>query len=51
MITKYEEATKDGKEIILHNNKLVDASRIKWARKMIKLYETYKALGQNLFNK
>jgi len=51
MITKYEEATKEGKEVILHNNKLVDASRIKWARKMIKLYETYKSLGQNLFNK
>ncbi|MFV7791350.1 aldolase/citrate lyase family protein [Aliarcobacter lanthieri] len=51
MIEKYEEATREGKEVILHNNKLVDASRIKWARKMIKLYETYKALGQNLFNK
>ncbi|RBQ28270.1 aldolase/citrate lyase family protein [Aliarcobacter vitoriensis] len=51
MIAKYEEATREGKEVILHNNKLVDSSRIKWARKMIKLYETYKALGQNLFNK
>ena len=46
-----EEAAKEGKEVILHNNKLVDSSRIKWARKMIKLYETYKSLGQNLFNK
>ena len=51
MIAKYEEAAKEGKEVILHNNKLVDSSRIKWARKMIKLYETYKSLGQNLFNK
>jgi hypothetical protein len=39
------------KEVILHNDKLVDSSRIKWAKKMITLYETYKALGQNLFNK
>ena len=39
------------KEVILHNNKLVDGPRIKWARKMIALYETYKSLGQNLFGK
>lgn len=51
MISKYEEATKDGKEVILHNDKLVDSSKIKWAKKMIRLYETYKALGQNLFGK
>ena len=51
MIAKYEEAAKEGKEVILHNDKLVDSSRIKWAKKMITLYETYKALGQNLFNK
>jgi acetyl-CoA synthetase len=51
MISKYEEATKEGKEVILHNDKLVDSSRIKWAKKMITLYETYKSLGQNLFNK
>ena len=51
MINKYEEANKHGKEVILHNNRLVDSSRIAWARKMIKLYETYKALGQNLFGK
>ncbi len=40
-----------GKEVILHNDKLVDSSKIKWARKMIRLYETYKSLGQNLFGK
>ena len=51
MIAKYEEAIKEGKEVILHNNKLVDSSRIRWARKMIKLYDTYKSLGQNLFGK
>lgn len=51
MIQKYEEATKKGKEVILYNDRLVDSSRIKWAKKMIKLYETYKALGQNLFGK
>ena len=51
MISKYEEATKEGKEVILHNDKLVDSSKIKWAKKMITLYETYKSLGQNLFNK
>ncbi|MGA1940342.1 aldolase/citrate lyase family protein [Arcobacter sp. YIC-310] len=51
MINEYEEAKKQGKEVIMHNNKLVDGSRIKWARKMIALYETYKSLGQNLFGK
>lgn len=51
MIKEYEEANKEGKEVILHNNILVDSSKIKWAKKMIKLYETYKSLGQNLFNK
>lgn len=51
MIEKYEEAAKDGREVIVYNNKLVDSSRIKWAKKRISLYETYKALGQNLFDK
>ena len=51
MIKKYEAAKKEGKEVIYHNDRLVDGSRIKWAKKMITLYETYKSLGQNLFNK
>ena len=51
MIAKYEEAEKEGKEVILYNDRLVDIHRIKWAKKMITLYETYKALGQNLFGK
>jgi len=51
MIASYETAKKDGKEVIMHNNKLVDGSKIKMAKKMITLYETYKSLGQNLFNK
>ncbi|MFY9075693.1 AMP-dependent synthetase [Malaciobacter mytili] len=51
MIAKYEEAAKDGREVIIYNNKLIDSSRIKWAKKKIALYETYKSLGQNLFGK
>ena len=51
MIAKYEEAAKDGKEVIQFKDKLVDKSRIIWAQKMITLYETYKSLGQNLFGK
>jgi len=51
MIEDYETAKKDGKEVILHNNKLVDGSKIVMAKKMIALYETYKSLGQNLFDK
>ncbi len=51
MIATYEEAKKEGKEVILFNNRLVDGSKIKLAKKMITLYETYKSLGQNLFNK
>ncbi len=51
MISAYEKAKKEGKEVIMHNNKLVDGSRIKWAKKRITLYETYKSLGQNLFGK
>jgi len=51
MISKYDEAQKDGKEVILYKDKLIDKCRIVWAKKMITLYETYKSLGQNLFNK
>jgi len=51
MISKYEEAEKDGKEVIQFKDKLVDKCRIKWAKKMITLYDTYKSLGQNLFGK
>jgi acyl-coenzyme A synthetase/AMP-(fatty) acid ligase/citrate lyase beta subunit len=51
MISKYEEAEKDGKEVIQYKDKLVDKCRIKWAKKMITLYDTYKSLGQNLFGK
>ena len=51
MIAKFDEAAKDGKEVIQYKDKLVDSSRIKWAKKMITLYETYKSLGQNLFGK
>jgi citrate lyase beta subunit len=51
MIALYEQAEKDGKEVISFKGKLVDKSRIIWAKKMITLYETYKSLGQNLFDK
>lgn len=51
MISKYEDAKKDGREVIQFKDKLVDKCRIRWAKKMITLYETYKSLGQNLFNK
>ena len=51
MISKYEEAEKEGKEVIQYKDKLIDSSRIVWAKKMITLYDTYKSLGQNLFNK
>ena len=32
MISTYEDAVKEGREVILHNDKLVDSSRIKWAK-------------------
>jgi len=51
MISKYEKAKKEGRESIQFKGKLVDKYRITWAKKIITLYETYKALGQNLFNK
>ncbi len=51
MISLYEKAAKEGKEVIQYKDKLVDKCRIVWAKKMITLYETYKSLGQNLFNK
>jgi citrate lyase beta subunit len=51
MIESYERAEKEGKEVIQYKDKLIDKSRIIWAKKMITLYETYKSLGQNLFNK
>ncbi|MGB5866694.1 MAG: aldolase/citrate lyase family protein [Arcobacteraceae bacterium] len=51
MIVKFTEAEREGKEVIQYKDKLVDNCRIVWAKKMITLYETYKSLGQNLFNK
>ena len=51
MINQYEIAAKEGKEVIQYKDKLIDGCRIVWAKKMITLYETYKSLGQNLFNK
>ena len=51
MISLYEEAEKEGKEVIQYNGKLIDRYRILWAKKMISLYEKYKSLGQNLFGK
>ncbi len=51
MIAKFEEAEKQGYEVILYKDKLVDRDRINWSKKLITLYETYKSLGQNIFGK
>lgn len=51
MICEYERAKKDGKEVIQYKGKLVDRCKIKWAKKMISLYEKYKSIGGNLFGK
>ena len=49
MIIAYEEALKNGREVILFENELVDRARIEWAGRVITLYDRYREIGQSPF--
>ena len=49
MISAYNEALKNGKEVIQFGDELVDKSRINWANRTITLFERFKEIGQSSF--
>lgn len=49
MIIEYEKAKKKGHEVIKFEGQLIDKSRIKWAQRIITLYDRYKEIGKNPF--
>jgi len=49
MLEAYESAQKDSKEVVLFEGELVDKYQVKWAQRMITLYDKYKELGQDNF--
>jgi len=49
MLGAYENAQKEGEEVILFEGELVDKYQVKWSQRMITLYDKYKELGQDNF--
>ncbi len=49
MISAFEKAEKDGREVIQFGNDLVDSSRIEWAQRIITLYDKYREIGKSPF--
>lgn len=49
MLGAYENAQKEGEEVILFEDELVDKYMVKWSQRMITLYDKYKELGQDNF--
>ncbi len=49
MLDAYELAQKEGHEVILFEDELVDKYQVKWSQRMITLYDKYKELGQDNF--
>jgi len=49
MLDAFDEAAKDGREVIMFENQLVDRVQITWAQRMITLYDRYRELGQDKF--
>ncbi|NQY20015.1 MAG: AMP-binding protein [Campylobacteraceae bacterium] len=49
LILAYEDALKNGKEVIMIGRELIDKSRINWAQRTITLYERFKEIGQSSF--
>jgi len=49
IVDAYEEASKKGKQVFLHDGDLIDIYQVKWAQRMITLYDKYKELGQDDF--
>ncbi len=49
IVDTYEGALKQGKQVIQFEGDLIDAYQVKWAQRMITLYDKYKELGQDDF--
>ena len=49
MLDAFDEAAKEGREVIMFENELVDRVQITWAQRMITLYDRYRELGQDKF--
>ena len=49
MLDAYEQAQQEGKTVIRFEDELVDSYQVKWAQRMITLYDKYKELGQDSF--
>jgi len=49
MLEAYENAQTDSKEVVLFEGELVDKYQVKWAQRMITLYDKYKEIGQDNF--
>jgi len=49
MLEAFEAAQKDHKETVMFEGELVDKYQVKWAQRMITLYDKYKELGQDNF--
>jgi len=49
MINAFEEAQKNGKEVVKYKDELIDRTRIQWAQRVITLYDRYREIGKELF--
>lgn len=49
MISEFEKAQKNGREVIQFKNELVDRTRIEWAQRIITLDDRYREIGKTAF--
>jgi len=49
MLDAFDTAAKEGREVIMFENELIDRVQIVWAQRMVTLYDRYRELGQDKF--
>jgi acetyl-CoA synthetase len=49
MLDAFDTAAREGREVIMFENELIDRVQIVWAQRMITLYDRYRELGQDKF--
>ncbi|MFK5985295.1 MAG: aldolase/citrate lyase family protein [Pseudomonadota bacterium] len=49
LLEAFEVAQKEGRDVFMFENELIDKYQIRWARRLITLYDKYKELGQDNF--
>ncbi len=49
MLDAFDAAAKEGREVIMFENELIDRVQIVWAQRMVTLYDRYRELGQDKF--